>query len=119
MIINLSPVRMDGSLALSVAGDVLTINGAAFDFTPLPEGASLPREAVDCPWLASDVARAEGEIVLALILPHGAIPWPAPPEAAVVTHPAPLHVAAEGPVALPSFEPAGGDPEAQAEEQDQ
>ncbi|MEE1706884.1 hypothetical protein [Pseudomonas aeruginosa] len=48
MIITLSPyLPLPGSdehLMLSRAGDVLTVNGQAFDFTPLPEGGELPAE---------------------------------------------------------------------------
>ncbi|HCI1794214.1 TPA: hypothetical protein NOE57_006458, partial [Pseudomonas aeruginosa] len=46
MIIKLSPFAplpgSDERLSLSRAGDVLTVNGQAFDFTPLPEGGELP-----------------------------------------------------------------------------
>lgn len=95
MHITLTPVRMDQTLAASKAGDVLTLNGTAFDFTPLPEGGRLPRAAVDCPWLASDVTREGGTIRLTLILPHGA---EAPGE---TRFPAPLFLSEDGPVALP------------------
>ncbi|SEN77197.1 hypothetical protein SAMN04488103_107183 [Gemmobacter aquatilis] len=105
MQITLTPMRCDEALSLHRAGDVLTINGTAYDFTPLAEGAVLPRAAVACPWLASDVKRNGGVIHLTLILPHGPIPWPAPPEAEVVIHPAPIHVTEDGPVALPSYTP--------------
>jgi hypothetical protein len=54
---------------MSVAGDVLTINGAAFDFGALPDGATLPRAAVDCDWLASDVERIDG-VVQATVIAH-------------------------------------------------
>nr|WP_175482106.1 hypothetical protein [Gemmobacter aquatilis] len=33
------------------------------------------------------------------------LPWPAPPEAEEVIHPAPIHVTEDGPVALPSYTP--------------
>lgn len=97
MIITLSPVRLDTPLDLSVAADVLTINGEAFDFTALPEGASLPREAVACDWLISDVERQGGDLRLTLRLPHGA---GAPDE---TRFPQPLIVTTDGPVALPPF----------------
>jgi hypothetical protein len=72
MNITLTPMRRDDTLALSLSGDILTINGEAFDFSAIPEGASLPRDAVASDWLASDVERAAGVIGLTLILPHGA-----------------------------------------------
>ena len=71
MQIDFSPMRHDATLCLSRSGDVLTINGAAYDFSPIPEGATLPRAAVACDWLASDVERVDGELRLTLILPHG------------------------------------------------
>jgi hypothetical protein len=48
MQIKLSPVRCDDNLALHRAGDILTINDEAYDFSPLPEGAILPRASVTC-----------------------------------------------------------------------
>lgn len=105
-IITLIPQRRDDSLTLHCAGDVLTTNDTAFDFTQLPEGATLPRDAVDCDWLASDVTRIDGVLHLALILPHGPIPPVPPPEALAVLFPAPLHITGDGPVALPSWAPA-------------
>ncbi|MEO1554791.1 MAG: hypothetical protein AAFS01_00045 [Pseudomonadota bacterium] len=73
MKLSFSPVRSDAELVLSKSGDVLTINGEAFDFTPLPDGATLPRSAVICDWLASDVERIDGMICLTLIMPHTAL----------------------------------------------
>jgi len=72
MQITFSPMRHDSGLTLSRAGDVLTINGEAFDFSGVPDGATLPRDAVACDWLAGDVDRIAGQLHLALILPHGA-----------------------------------------------
>ena len=72
MTINLSPQRRDDTLSVSKSGDVLTINGTAYDFTQVPDGGLLPRDAVDCQWLVSDVERIDGELVLTLLLPHGA-----------------------------------------------
>ena len=95
MHISFSPMRRDDTLEVSKTGDVLTINGATYDFSPLPDGGMLPREAVDCEWLASDVERIDGEIHLTLILPHGPNP---PPEAAF---PDPITVSTDGPITLP------------------
>lgn len=95
MHITLSPVRRDDRLTLHRAGDVLTVNGETFDLSGIPEGATLPRDAVDCDWLASDIARSGGVLHLTLILPHGA---DAPPEA---RFPAPLVLTSDGEVAMP------------------
>lgn len=98
MLIRLSPVRKDEPLAIEVAGDVLTINGEPFDFGPIPDGGLLPREAVECDWLASDVERIDGEIHLTLILPHGA---DAPEE---TRFPAAIQAREDGPVELPPYD---------------
>ncbi|WP_181892955.1 hypothetical protein [Falsiruegeria mediterranea] len=71
MHIAFTPIRHDTPLTAAVAVDVLTLNGEAFDFAALPEGATLPRDAVSCNWLASDVERIKGQIHLTLLLPHG------------------------------------------------
>ncbi|MEC6486209.1 hypothetical protein VXS82_22890, partial [Pseudomonas aeruginosa] len=66
MIITLSPyVALPGSdehLMLSRTGDVLTVNGQSFDFTPLPEGGELPAEAIGSEWFAGPVVRREGRL---------------------------------------------------------
>lgn len=72
MKITLSPQRRDDTLEVIKAGDTLTINDVDYDFSVVPEGANLPKGAVDCTWLASDVERVEGVLHLTLILPHGA-----------------------------------------------
>jgi hypothetical protein len=98
MKLTLSPVRMDTPLTAEACGDVLILNGVAFDFSPLPDGAVLPRDAVDCEWLASDVTRRAGKLEMTLILPHGAN---APLE---TLFPALLEVEADGMLKLPLYE---------------
>ena len=72
MLINLSPQRREDILTISKTGDVLTINGVPYDFSQLPNGATLPREAIGCEFIISDVSRINGEIELTILLPHGA-----------------------------------------------
>lgn len=98
MQIKLSPQRLDGTLIASKAGDVLTLNGEAFDFTQLPEGATLPTEATASDWIVGPVSRINGELHLTLRLPHG----PNPSQA--VAFPEPIHVTEDGPIALPTDE---------------
>lgn len=95
MQLTLIPVRRDDRLQLSRAGDVLTVQGDVLDFSGLPEGATLPKEAVKCAWLASDVERIDGQIQLSLILPHG----PKAPEQSLF--PDLMVLTEDGPVALP------------------
>lgn len=98
MRITLSPVRLDETLAATRAGDVLTLNGIAFDFGPLPEGATLPAEAIDSEWIIGPVSRISGELHLTLRLPHG----PNPSQA--VAFPDPIHSTNDGPIPLPTDE---------------
>ena len=98
MNITFSPVRMDASLALIVSGDNLTINGEAFDFAGVPNGATLPRAAISCDMIAGDVERdGSGVLTVPLILPIGADA----PEAA--RFPAPMLGLPSGPVELSAF----------------
>ena len=72
MKITLSPQRRDDTLTITKQGDVLTINGIEYDFTQLPDGATLPKEAVECEWIVSDVNRVNGELEFTLLLPNTA-----------------------------------------------
>ena len=103
MHITLSPVRLDETLTASRTGDVLTLNGAAFDFGPLPEGATLPAEAIDSEWIVGPVSRIDGDLHLTLRLPHG----PNPSQA--VAFPKPLMVRVDGEIDLPFDPPAEPD----------
>lgn len=98
MQIAFSPVRTDETLTASRSGDVLALNGEAFDFTQLPEGATLPAEAIDSDWIIGPVSRINGELHLTLRLPHG----PNPSQA--VAFPKPLVVMVDGEIDLP-FDP--------------
>ncbi|OZB38013.1 MAG: hypothetical protein B7X50_11745 [Alishewanella sp. 34-51-39] len=95
MVITLSPIRLDEPLTASLSGDVLTLNGEAFDFTQLPEGATLPTEAIDSEHFVGPVERISGELHLTLRLPHGHNPSQS------VAFPQPITIAVDGPVALP------------------
>ena len=71
MNITLIPQRRDDSLVVSKQGDTLTINGTAFDFSVIPEGATLPASAVDCALITGNIERIAGVLHLSLILPLG------------------------------------------------
>ncbi|MDW9573377.1 hypothetical protein GOA73_08310 [Sinorhizobium meliloti] len=104
MIIDLSPQRRDDVLEVTRAGDALTINGVAFDFSALPDGATVPAGEVPCEWLVGPVERIAGELHLAFILPHG----PNPSQA--VAFPAPIVNPPDGLVALPADPAPAADP---------
>lgn len=72
MIIKLSPVRSDVSLSVSRSGDTLEVNGVALDFSRLPDGATLPADAVGCEFVIAPVERINGDLVLTLMLPNAA-----------------------------------------------
>ncbi len=110
MQITFSPVRSDDTLDVHRTGDILNINGEVFDFSALPDGATLPVDAIASDWFAAPVERTGGILCVTLRLPHGPIPWPAPPEARAVTHPAPITLSGDGPVALLTFLPEEEEP---------
>lgn len=95
MIIKLSPQRRDDELRVSKRSDVLTINGERFDFRPVTEGATLPAGAISCAWIAGDVTRIDGELVVPLILPHG------PEATAAALFPADIVSPSDGNLELP------------------
>jgi len=97
MIITLIPQRRDTTLVVSRAGDTLLINGEEFDFSVIPDGASLPGRAVPCAMIEdlSIIDRIDGVLHLSLYLPLGANP---PPEA---RFPAPIVNPPDGPIDLP------------------
>ena len=105
MIIKLSPQRRDDVLDLVKAGDVLTINGEAFDFAQVAEGATLPGSAIASPWFTDNVERIGGELVITLWLPN---PWNYSPAQAF---PVPLVDVPNGVIALPAALPVEGDDE--------
>lgn len=95
MNIDLSPQRRDDVLQVSKSGDVLTVNGEAFDFSELPDGATIPAGEVPCDWITGPVERIDGELHMTLILPHGPNPSPA------VASPSPLVDPPDGVLVIP------------------
>lgn len=95
MHITLSPQRRDDALTVSKQGDTLTLNGIAYDFSVIPDGATLPASAVDCEFIAGNVERINGVLHISLILPHG----PNPSQA--VAFPEPIINPADGVLELP------------------
>ncbi|MDD2108903.1 tail fiber assembly protein [Pseudomonas asiatica] len=71
MLLKFNPVFSDQLLTVYKQGDSLTIDGLTLDFSALAEGATLPAEALGCPWITAPVERINGRLVLTLTLPHG------------------------------------------------
>lgn len=71
MLLKFSPVFSEQLLTVYKQGDSLTIDGLTLDFSALTEGATLPAEALGCPWITAPVERVNGRLVLTLTLPHG------------------------------------------------
>lgn len=98
MRISFAPQRRDDALDVSKDGDVLTINGEVFDFSSLPDGATILRGNIPCEWISGHVERIDGELHLRLLLPHG------PKPSAAVAFPEPITVTEDGPIAIPHDE---------------
>lgn len=108
MIINLSPVLGDESVEASVEGDVITVNGQSFDFTPLKKGQVLPIGAVDSPYFLGPVIRLENDqIELTLRLPYKAN------ASENITFPEPIAII-KGGVTFPQNQNLPAEPEYQA-----
>lgn len=90
-----SPQRRDDILTISKSGDALTVNGTVYDFTPLADGSTLPREAIGCEWICGNVERVNGELVIPILLPHG------PDASESARFPEPITVTSNGQVVLP------------------
>lgn len=95
MKIYLYPTRSDDTLSLHKDGDVLVINQKVLDFSPIPEGASLPSSTVDCEWITGDIRRVDGVLHLSIILPHG------PDASEEARFPDPIENPGDGEVELP------------------
>lgn len=95
MIIKFSPMRRDCELRVIKSGEVLTINGESIDFSEIPEGATLPAEAINHDWIVGDIHREGGELTLTLVLPITADASDA------ARFPEDLAVTANGPLELP------------------
>lgn len=95
MHITLNPQRSAATLSVSNQGDTLTINGIAYDFSVIPDGAILPASAVDCEYISGNIERINGVLHISLILPHG------PNPSQDVAFPAPIINPPDGVLELP------------------
>ena len=95
MRISFSPQLRNDTLNVKKIGEALIVNGAELDFSRLPDGATLPRSAIDCPWIAGDVQRVTGVLHVPLLLPIAA------DASEAARFPEPITVTTDGPVELP------------------
>lgn len=95
MNITLNPQRRDDTLTVSKSGDTLTVNGITYDFSVIPDGATLHASAVDCEYITGDLERINGILHISLILPHG------PNPSQDVAFPAPIINPPDGVLELP------------------
>lgn len=93
--IDFSPQVRADYLVVGKQGEALVINRKRYDFSQLPEGATLPREAMDCEFFASDVTRKGGDIELTLLLPITAN------ASAAARNPETILVSADGAIHVP------------------
>lgn len=98
MRITLIPARIDEPLMLDREGDVLYINGEIFDFSPLEEGATLPRAAIKSDWFPGEAHRVNGKLHVSIRLPHG------PNAPSSTRFPVPIEVLDDGTVELPLYD---------------
>ncbi|MCR6502609.1 hypothetical protein MUO32_26635 [Shinella sp. CPCC 101442] len=70
------PAGNNTTLNVTKIGDILTINGEAFDFSPLQEGETIPLGEIPCVWIVSPVERTGGNIHVTLVVPISADPTP-------------------------------------------
>ncbi|MDT8326247.1 MAG: hypothetical protein RQ750_02520 [Roseovarius sp.] len=97
MYLAFSPMRSDSQLTVARDGDVLVVNDMRLDFTGVTEDAPLDTADIGCEWLVGPVARHDGVLHIALILPHG---MNAPKE---TLYPEPIAVSGNGPITLPPY----------------
>lgn len=72
MIIKLSPQRRDETLVVIKKGMTLNVNGEDFDFSPMGDGDTLPREAINSMWFIRDVEKENGVLTVTFLFPN---PW--------------------------------------------
>lgn len=96
MKIILSPQRRDDVLEVTKIGDALVVNGEEFDFSPINDGDTLPRDAIGSIWFSDSVERVDGELIVTLLFPN---PWNYSPQQAF---PVPLEDVPDGPVLFPA-----------------
>lgn len=105
MKIKLWPDLVSWSVEASVSGDVITINGEKFDFSPLKSGFRLPASAIGSNYFVTGefIERIDGIINITLLFP---VDWRSPEEIRNPLTPIYLDVV-DGAVPFPDASPQG------------
>lgn len=98
MHITFSPMRRDTRPVYARQGDILLIEGAAFDFSGVANGDTLDADDVASDWVTGPVTREDGTLHLVLLLSHGA---DAPED---TRFPDPITVSSDGVIPQPPFD---------------
>lgn len=90
--------RSDKLESLERQGSTLRINGAEYDFSVIPDGATLPNagQAAGCELVEGAIERINGVLHITLLLPYSTMPQPQS-----VLFPEPVHVTEDGVIELP------------------
>ncbi|HWJ89105.1 MAG TPA: hypothetical protein VNS12_13640 [Pelagibacterium sp.] len=95
MHVSFIPQRRDDTITVARQGGTLTINGDAFDFSTLPDGATLPATAITSNWIVGAVARLDGVL-------HITLRWPYQ-KAGRIDAPDPIESPPDGLIVLPTL----------------
>lgn len=98
MYIIYSPLSSEIRQEVSIKGEVITVNGESFDFSPLEEGATLPFLAVKSEWFFDPIERIDGELHIGFRNTWG----PNAPES--TRFPQPVRVTQDGVLELPLYD---------------
>lgn len=101
--IEFSPIVKPGRLeSVTVEGYALTVNGQAFDFSPLEPGHELPCDAIGSDLFAGDaIMSADGGLSVKLLMPYDEAT-----ATQAIRFPEPVIVTEDGPVDIPTDHPA-------------
>jgi len=110
----LYPQRRDDELSLSLNGERLTISGDVLDLSTIPDGATVPMEAIDNPFICGPIERIDGELHVSLLLPR-ATPFGVFDEEGTMRQPFEVTVTQDGEISLPVEPKADQEEEANAD----
>lgn len=108
------PQRRDDELTLSLRGERLNISGDVVDLSSIPDGATVPMEAIDNPFVAGPIERIDGELCVSLLLPRST-PFGVFDEAGTMRPPFEVTITRDGDIALPVEHTVNQEEEANAD----